>query len=89
MGKKKSRTSVVSKKERRSVVGGVKEVRQSLSLLDKALNKIDAWKKGQNPWITVQGTSKKEPWVRVRANTWYGDPNPKKGYGIFSGGKDE
>lgn len=74
MGKKRTRSTTVSKGERRSVAAGVKLVRQGRSELEKALNKLKAWRAGKNPWITVPGPSKKEAFVRVRANTLYGDP---------------
>lgn len=74
MGKKRTRSTVVSKGERRNVVAGVKAVRQSRTELQKALNKTAAWKAGKNPWITVPGPSKAMPFVRVRANALYGDP---------------
>lgn len=74
MGKKRTRSTTVSKGERRSVVAGVKEARRDRSPVEKALNKIEAWRAGKNPWITVRGPSKKESFVRVRANALYGDP---------------
>lgn len=74
MGKKRTRSATTSKGERRSIVAGVKEARQSRSPIEKALNKISAWRAGKNPWITVAGPSKKEAFVRVRANALYGDP---------------
>jgi hypothetical protein len=85
MGKKRTRTSTTSKGERRSVVAGVKEVRQARTVLDKMKNKVDAWKKGQNPWITVPGTGPTQLFKRVRANTEWGDP--KKLGSIF--GREE
>lgn len=74
MGKKVKRKTYVSKGERRSVVAGVSEVRRETSPIIKALNKLEAWRAGKNPWITVPGPSKKEAFVRVRANSLYGDP---------------
>jgi hypothetical protein len=73
MGKKRTRKTVVSKGQRRNIVAGVKEVRQSVTEFDKALNKIEAWRKGKNPWITVPGPSSNKPFVKVRANNVYGD----------------
>lgn len=87
MGKKKIRGSMTSKGERRSVVAGVKEVRQSRDPCQIALNKLNAWKKGQNPWIAVPGPSSDKSFVRVRANVLYGDP--KKVRSGVSGGRDE
>ena len=74
MGKKRIRKTQTSKGQRRSIVNGVKELRQSRSPLEKALNKLAAWKKGQNPWITVPGPSKNMAFVKKRANEVYGDP---------------
>lgn len=90
MGKRKStRSSMTSKGERRNIVAGVKEVRRERSEYEKAFNKLKAWKKGQNPWITVPGPSSKERFVRVRANTVWGDPK-KAMAGIYGkGGGDE
>jgi hypothetical protein len=88
MGKKRTRSATTSKGERRSIVNGVKEVRRARDPWQVALNKMLAWKKGLNPWITVPGPSKKEAWVKVRANTLYGDPK-RASYGIFQGAKDE
>ena len=74
MGKKRTRTAMSSKGERRNIVAGVKEARRDRPEVTKALNKIEAWRAGKNPWITVPGPSKKEAFVRVRANSLYGDP---------------
>ena len=73
MGKKRTRKSITSKGQRRNIVAGVKEVRQSVSEVNKALNKLEAWRKGKNPWITVPGTASNKPFVKVRANNLYGD----------------
>ena len=74
MGKKRTRSTTVSKGERRNIVAGVKEVRRDRPEFEKALNKLEAWRTGKNPWITVPGPSKKEAFIRVRANNLYGDP---------------
>jgi hypothetical protein len=87
MGKKRSRSTTVSKGERRSVVAGVKEVRRATTEVQKALNKLDAWIKGKNPWISVPGPSKNQSFVRVRANALYGDPK-RRSANIY-GGKAE
>jgi hypothetical protein len=83
MGKKRTRTNVVSKGQRRSIVAGVKEVRQGRSEGEKAYNKLKAWKKGQNPWITVVGPSSDKRFIKVRANVVYGDPK-RASYGIYA-----
>ncbi len=74
MGKKKIRKTQVSKGQRRSIVAGVKEVRAEKSPLEKTMNKIKAWKKGQNPWVTVPGPNTNMPFVKKRANEAWGDP---------------
>jgi hypothetical protein len=75
MGKKVKRKTYASKGERHSVARAtVKAVKTALPEVTKALNKVAAWKAGKNPWITVPGPSKKEAWIRVRANSVYGDP---------------
>lgn len=74
MGKKRTRSSQTSKGQRKSLVNGVKEVRQSVSSLEKAMNKVSAWKQGKNPWVTVPGIERNKPWVKRRANEVYGDP---------------
>lgn len=73
MGKKVKRKTYVSKGQRRSVVNGIKETRQARSELDRAMNKLDAWRAGKNPWITVKGTDRKHAFIKVRANDYYGD----------------
>ena len=75
MGKKVKRKTYVSKGERNSVARStVKAVKRGRSEIEKAFNKLEAWRAGKNPWITVPGPSKKEAFVRVRANAIYGDP---------------
>lgn len=74
MGKKRTRSKQTSKGERRSIVAGVREVRRDKPPLEKEMNKLNAWKKGQNPWITVPGTQSNMRFVRVRANNYWGDP---------------
>lgn len=85
MGKKRIRKTTTSKGQRRSIVAGVKEVRRDVPEVTKALNKIAAWKKGQNPWVTVPGTQSNMRFVRVRANALWGDPK-KIAAGLFNKG---
>jgi hypothetical protein len=87
MGKKRTRKSVTSKGQRRNVVAGVKEVRQDKPEFEKALNKIEAWRKGKNPWITVPGPSSNKAFIRVRANSVYGD-HKKSNANLFGGKAD-
>lgn len=75
MGKKVKRKTYVSKGERNSVSRStVKGVRSDRSPIEKALNKLKAWRAGKNPWITVPGPSKNMQYIKVRANALYGDP---------------
>lgn len=74
MGKKRVRKTQTSKGDRRSIVAGVKAVAQSQTALEKGLHKLAAWRAGKNPWVTVPGPSKKESFVRVKANSLWGDP---------------
>ena len=75
MGKRKStRTSQQSKGERRNCVQGVKEARRDRTETEKMMFKIKAWKAGKNPWLTVPGPTSNMRFVRVRANTEWGDP---------------
>jgi hypothetical protein len=75
MGKKRSRSTVVSKGERHSIARStVKLVRQDRSEMEKAMNKLKAWQAGKNPWITVPGVQSNMRFVRVRANNLWGDP---------------
>jgi hypothetical protein len=87
MGKKVKRKTYVSKGQRDSVSRStVKAARQDVSELTKALHKIEAWRAGKNPWITVEGTQSNQRFVRVRANALYGDP--KKSANLFGGKAD-
>jgi hypothetical protein len=83
MGKKRTRKTVVSKGQRRNIVAGVKEVRQDRSEGEKAYNKLKAWGKGQNPWITVPGTQTNKRFIKVRANSVWGNPK-NRSTGIYS-----
>lgn len=88
MGKKRTRKTVVSKGQRRNIVDGVKEVRQSRSEGDKLMNKREAWRKGQNPWVTVPGTQTNKRFVRVKANVAWGDPKRRASGGMYGGKED-
>jgi hypothetical protein len=75
MGKKVKRKTKTSKGIHSNVnAWTLKAARNDVSELDKALHKLDAWKRGKNPWITVPGTASNARYVRVRANSVYGDP---------------
>lgn len=75
MGKKRTRSAVTSKGERHSVSRStIRLVRQGRSELEKAQYKLDAWRAGKNPWLTVPGPSSNMRFIRVRANSYWGDP---------------
>jgi hypothetical protein len=88
MGKKRMRKGYTSKSQRRNIVAGVNAVRQDRSELEKAFNKINAWRKGLNPWVTVPGPSSNMRFVRVRANTAWGDPK-KISHGLYNKGSTD
>jgi hypothetical protein len=88
MGKKRSRKTKVSKGIHSNVAAStLKAVRRDVSEVTRALHKLDAWKKGKNPWITVPGTQSNMRFVKVRANSVYGDPK-KNGANLFGGKAD-
>lgn len=75
MGKKRIRKSYTSKGQHSNVAKStLSAIRRGVSEVDKALNKLAAWKAGKNPWITVPGPSKNMQYIKVRANAVYGDP---------------
>lgn len=87
MGKKVKRKTKVSKGIHSNVDSWtLKAAKNSVSELDRAIHKVDAWKRGKNPWITVPGTDSKARFVKVRANSVYGDP--KKNTNLFGGKPD-
>lgn len=90
MGKKRSRSSVTSKGERRSVVAGVKAAGKDRTAVEKSLDLLKAWKTGKNPWISVPNNEKgtNRPFNRVRANAYWGNPKDA-GYSIFRGKTDD
>ena len=85
-GKKSSGNHYVSKGERKSVRGGVAQVRKDRTELDKMANKVKAWKAMKNPWITIENPNKLETnkkFISYKANTIWGNPKyimqPNKG----------
>lgn len=75
MGKKRCRNTQTSKGERHSIGRwAVNAVARDKPEVEKELNKIAAWRAGKNPWITVAGPSSNQRFVKVRANTVYGNP---------------
>jgi hypothetical protein len=71
MAKKRIRKKNISKGLRPNVNRDmVKAVSRGVSEITKALNKLDAWSKGKNPWISV--SDGKKGYIRKRANDYYG-----------------
>ena len=74
MGKKSSRTSQTSKRERRSVANGLGDDRTELK---KMIDKMDAFRKGKNVMLTIPNPIKSEtnkPFIRVNAKEkWRND----------------
>jgi hypothetical protein len=89
MGKKVTRKTYVSKGVHSNVAAStIKAAARGVPLIDRALNKLKAWREGKNPWITIPGPSKNMPFIKVRANSYYG--NPKNiSYGIYKGKTEE
>lgn len=79
MGKKRSRKTKTSK----GIHTAVAKVRVERSALDKELIKLAAWRKGQNPWLTVENINgpADRKFIKVRANSYWGDPRKK--YNVF------
>lgn len=91
MGKKRTRSASTSKGERRNVVNGIKDARQQRSALDRGLDKADAWRAGKNPWITIENKKgdTNKPFIKVKANSLWGDPKKINNFGIYGAPKDE
>jgi 2'-5' RNA ligase len=77
MGKKRTRSAKMSKGERCSVAANIlKAIARDRDPITIAMNKLVAWKKGQNPWLVIQnpqsGTNR--PSSRVKSNDVWGNP---------------
>ena len=73
MGKKKSRASVKSKGSMNSVSKNTKRMMKAdkkADLMQKMLNKLDAWKKGKRVIVNEDG-------IRKEAKEVWGNPNKK------------
>jgi len=91
MGKKRIRKTKTSKGTHSNVATStLKLVAASVCPLEKAMNKLKAWRSGKNPWITVKNTSGQTnmPFIKVRANTLYGNPKFATS-GLFKGRDEE
>lgn len=89
MSAPKTKTKYTSKGEREANRQISKAVKRDRTALDKWMLKQKAWLKGKNPWITVANENKadtKRKFVRVRAETLWGDP--RKGFMFGGAGKE-
>lgn len=71
MGKKKIRKSYHSKGQRPNVASNIlKAVSNTRSAFEKEMNKVEAWLKGKNPWISVPSG---KGFIKKKANDVYGN----------------
>ena len=88
MSQPKTKTKYVSKGERKADRQLSKAVKRDRTPIEKWQIKQKAWLKGLNPWIVVPNENTadtKARYVRVRAETEWGDP--RKGF-MFGSSKD-
>ena len=80
MGRKKSRKSRTSKKSMNSVSKNTKRImriEKKADLMQKMLNKLDAWKKGKKVIVHEEGKTTRESIIRKDARDVWGNPNKK------------
>ena len=80
MGRKKSRKSRTSKKSMNSVSKNTKRImriEKKADLMQKMLNKLDAWRKGKNVIVHEEGKTTRESVIRKDAGDVWGNPNKK------------
>ena len=80
MGRKKSRKSRTSKKSMNSVSKNTKiimRIEKKADLMQKMLNKLDAWRKGKNVIVHEEGKTTRESVIRKDARDVWGNPNKK------------
>lgn len=86
MAKKSAKASYTSKGVHSTAKSGLlNSVRADRSKLDVALNVIDAYRAGRNPWVTIDNPNPKETAkrkVRIKANDLWGSPKENKSYSI-------
>ena len=74
MAKKRQRSKQVSKGERHCQDPKLlNSIRRDTQI--PILNKLEAWIKGQNPWMTIENPNKNETnkrFIRVKANEYFG-----------------
>lgn len=69
---KKKRATYVSKGERQNMSKKLTNaIRRELPDADKMLNRLKAWKKGKNPWMSFGDLGK------FKMNSIYGDPRKR------------
>jgi hypothetical protein len=87
MGKKKVRKTYKSSGMHSNVAKStLRLAREGVPLIERELNKVEAWLQGKNPWITVENNQRgtNRPFYKVRANELYGNPKNAT-YSIFRG----
>ena len=80
MGRKKTRKNRTSKKSMNSVSKNTKRImriEKKADLMQKMLNKLDAWKKGKNVIVHEEGKTTRESVIRKDARDVWGNPNKK------------
>lgn len=85
MGKKRSRAKKVSKGIHSAISSSaISATKRSVPAIDKAYNKLAAWRAGKNPWLTIEnvGGPADKLFRRVKANTVWGNPK-KLTYNIY------
>jgi len=89
MSAPKTKTKYTSKGEREADRSLSKAIKRDRSAIEKWKILQKAWLKGKNPWIVVPNENTadtKARFVRVRADTEWGDP--RKGFMFGGAGKD-
>jgi len=77
MGKKRSRSKKVSAGVHSNVSAGtLRMLRQNRTPGERLAFKLEAWRRGKNPWMSVDtgATGSNTRFKRVRMNEVYGDP---------------
>ena len=80
MGRKKTRKNRTSKKSMNSVSKNTKRImriEKKADLMQKMLNKLDAWRKGKNVIVHEEGKTTRESVIRKDARDVWGNPNKK------------
>ena len=80
MGRKKTRKNRTSKKSMNSVSKNTKRImriEKKADLMQKMLNKLDAWRKGKNVIVHEEGKTTRDSVIRKDARDVWGNPNKK------------